>query len=296
MIDDEKIFLDTLSRRLSKQGYQVTTASHGKEGLDRFLDTPDEFDLILSDIQMPVMDGLEVLKQLRHKDYDVPVIIMTGHSELEKSIQALRLGAFDYLLKPLDLSQLYTTLQKLKSIRSSLNQVNEILPHVSGTIQIALPSRLEFIDKVIAYIQREMEPICRRHSINIYSVSLCLQEALANAVIHGNLDIQSHLKEESWEKFEEIRLKREQDSDYGGKEVQITYSFDPDFMRFEITDQGKGFDPSSLPDFTNPATLLSTGRGLLYISSFMDRVVWNKTGNSITMEKHLNQESESENL
>lgn len=287
MIDDEPVFLDTLSKRLRKQGFTVTTASNGREGLDRFLNSPDEFDLILTDIQMPIMDGLEVLKQIRHQDHDTPVIIMTGHSELEKSIQALRLGAFDYLLKPLDLGQLYSSLRKLKSIRISLTQVSEILPLTEGHVSITIPSRIRFVEGAIALLQKYLDPVCQANDINIYSISLCLQEAITNAIIHGNLELSSSLKEESWEQFDTLRAEREEVASFGDRKTIIRFEFNSNMLRFEIEDEGQGFDVSALPDFNNPNTLLSTGRGLLYIFSFMDSVSWNEGGNCIIMVKKL---------
>lgn len=287
LIDDETSFIDRLSSRLEKRGFSVSTADDGMAGLDIFLSNPESYDVIITDIKMPVMDGIELLNQIRKKDYSTPVVIMSGYDDMTQSIQALRLGAFDYLTKPIRLDQLYSTLAKLESIRRASQKVMELLPFISGEISIETPSRIKYVESIIAYLQRQIDPICKNNGIDLFNISLCLQEAITNAIIHGNLSIDSEIKEESWERFESVRKEREQHPDYGDKKVLIRYRFDPDKMYFEVEDEGEGFDREILPDFEDPNTVVSSGRGLLYIQTFMDHVSWNGAGNLIQMEKKI---------
>ncbi len=288
LIDDETAFVEKLSSRLSKRGFSVSTAADGLQGLEVFLNSPDTFDVIITDIKMPVMSGIELLNRIRKNDFDTPVVIMSGYDDMTQSIEALRLGAFDYLTKPIRLDQLYSCLSKLASIRRASRKVQEILPFISGQIEIEIPSQLMYVESVIAFTQRQVDPVCKTHGINQFNISLCLQEALSNAILHGNLEIPSPLKEESWEKFELLRKERENDPIYKDRSVQIRYSFSPTELIFEVEDQGNGFDPSTLPDYADPGSLVvSSGRGLLYILTFMDEVTWNQTGNLIRMKKLL---------
>lgn len=287
LIDDENAFVERLSARLSKRGFSVTSAEDGLSGLETFLNTPSNYDVILTDIKMPVMDGIELLKRIRNNDFDIPVIIMTGMDDMSQSVEALRHGAFDYLTKPIRLDQLYASLAKLETIRRASIKVIELLPFVSGEIQIQIPSRISYVESVIAYLQRLIDPICHSHGINLFNISLCIQEAMTNAIVHGNLDLPSQLKEHSWEKFESSRKERESDPEYGDKQVTIRYKFSPDHLSFSIEDEGKGFDPKTLPNYQDPDSLMSSGRGLLYILTFMDQVDWSSSGNIINMRKNL---------
>ena len=100
IIEDEEDILALLSSLLASEGYNIITACNGREGLDRFQEhSPD---LILTDVRMPIMDGIEVLREVKTKESDTEVIILTGHSDEATAIDCLRLGAYDYFCKPLE--------------------------------------------------------------------------------------------------------------------------------------------------------------------------------------------------
>jgi signal transduction histidine kinase len=100
VVDDDPDIVGLLSRFLSRQGYDVATAQDGEEAVSLFRTTPVA--LIVTDIIMPKMDGLEVLKAAKAQDPDIEVVILTGAGVLAHAIMALREGAYDYLLKPLE--------------------------------------------------------------------------------------------------------------------------------------------------------------------------------------------------
>jgi len=100
VIDDEPNLRRTLAAILQRAGYLVTTASTAREALENL--TTGAFDLVFLDIRMPEMDGMTVLPQIRRMYPDMPVLIVTAHATLETAMQAVRQGARDYLLKPVD--------------------------------------------------------------------------------------------------------------------------------------------------------------------------------------------------
>ena len=285
VIDDEPLFLERLCSRLQRRGFTVKSASDGKAGVDLFLQNPEQTDVILTDVKMPGLDGIGLLKKIRDHDYDTPVVVMSGYDDMKKSIEALRLGAFDYLTKPIRLEQLYASLGKLESLLKNRQKIYDLLPHVQGEIRVEIPSRLRYVESVVAYARNQIEPACHAHGINIFNISLCLQEALTNAIIHGNLEIPSEIKDASWEDFEQERQNRESDPAYGDRSVLIFIKFDSDGIIFEVEDEGPGFDRSEMPDFQDPGNLLSFGRGIFYIMTFMDGVEWSDSGNRILMRK-----------
>jgi two-component system OmpR family response regulator len=109
LVDDEKDFLDVLAERMAARGIEVSTATSAAEALR--LVEEESFDAIIVDLMMPDMDGIETLKRLKIEQPDSQVILLTGHATVEKGIEAMKLGAVDFLEKPADLS---TLTQKIK--------------------------------------------------------------------------------------------------------------------------------------------------------------------------------------
>ncbi len=121
LIEDEEPIRRVLSRILSEENenYQVTEAVDGKEGL-KILGSK-QFDLVLCDIKMPKMDGIEVLQKSNEKNMHVPFIMLTGHGNVETAVEAMKLGAYDFISKPPDLNRLLTSVRNAlenKSLRT----------------------------------------------------------------------------------------------------------------------------------------------------------------------------------
>lgn len=111
VIDDEANLRHTLTRILQRSGYEVTTAEDGEEALRRLAD--NSFDLVLLDIRLPGLSGLDVLERIRKQDVRIPVILLTAHGSLQSALDAIRLGATDYLLKPVNPELLVSRTQAL---------------------------------------------------------------------------------------------------------------------------------------------------------------------------------------
>ena len=110
LVDDEVDFLDTLSERMRTRGMEVSTSSSGVEALQKV--EKEAYDVIILDLMMPGVDGLEALKILKAKRPELQVILLTGHATVEKGIEAMKLGATDFVEKPADLE---TLTQKIKN-------------------------------------------------------------------------------------------------------------------------------------------------------------------------------------
>ncbi len=119
IIDDEKSIRSTLREILEYEKYKVEEAADGIEGLQMI--EKEKYDLILCDIKMPKMDGLEVLKNIL-KQSDTPVVMISGHGNIETAVEAIKLGAFDYISKPLDLNRLLITLRNAMDKSSLINE------------------------------------------------------------------------------------------------------------------------------------------------------------------------------
>lgn len=115
IVDDEKSVRETLREMLEYEGYEVVEADSGLQALDLF--SQNSFDVVLCDIKMPGMDGMELLDKIL-QSYDIPVIMISGHGTIDTAVDAIKKGAFDFIIKPFDLNRL------LISIRNALDRSN----------------------------------------------------------------------------------------------------------------------------------------------------------------------------
>ena len=113
LVDDEQDFLSIMSERMKARGMDVSTATSAKEAIQ--LAEAESFDAIILDLQMPGMDGLETLKALKAKKPEIQVILLTGHATVEKSVEAMKLGAMDLMEKPADLKTLTDKIKKAQT-------------------------------------------------------------------------------------------------------------------------------------------------------------------------------------
>jgi DNA-binding NtrC family response regulator len=120
IVDDEEDFTDTLTKRLKMRQIRVDGVYSGSEALD-FLDE-DPVDVVVLDVRMPGMDGVEVLREIKQRYPLIEVLMLTGHANVEVAIEGMRLGAFDYLLKPIEIDQLLYKLQDAYQKKSIQDQ------------------------------------------------------------------------------------------------------------------------------------------------------------------------------
>ena len=109
IIDDERAIRNVLKEILSNEGFTVEEASDGEEGLKKFTTGP--YDVVLCDIKMPKLDGIEFLQKVIESNSEVPVIMISGHGNIETAVDAVKKGAFDYISKPPDLNRLLITIR-----------------------------------------------------------------------------------------------------------------------------------------------------------------------------------------
>jgi DNA-binding NtrC family response regulator len=110
IVDDEPEFLEALAERMGNRGLEVQTSTSAKDALNKV--ESEEFDAVLLDLKMPGIDGLSALKLIKEKKPEMQVILLTGHATLQKGIEAMKLGATDFLEKPADIDTLTEKIQK----------------------------------------------------------------------------------------------------------------------------------------------------------------------------------------
>lgn len=114
-VDDEVEFLELMHKRLTRRGMDVVTAPDGQTALkllDQAIQEGQTFEIVVMDVRMPGMDGLETLRHMKEKAPKIPVILLTGHACMGVAVQGLDLGAYDYMLKPVAISELIIKMEE----------------------------------------------------------------------------------------------------------------------------------------------------------------------------------------
>jgi DNA-binding NtrC family response regulator len=118
LVDDEVPFVETMTKRLKKRGFDILSAHSGQDALDQLSRHPG-IEVVVLDVKMPGMDGIQTLEAIKHKYPITEVIMLTGHATVESAIDGMRLGAFDYLMKPCDMEQLVSKVEGAAKRRRS---------------------------------------------------------------------------------------------------------------------------------------------------------------------------------
>ncbi len=113
LVDDEKDFLDALSERMRNRGMNVRATTSAEEALEAVGE--ESFDAIVLDLKMPGMDGIEALQKIKKNNPELQVILLTGHATVEKGIEAMKLGAMDFIEKPADINALTEKIKKAQT-------------------------------------------------------------------------------------------------------------------------------------------------------------------------------------
>ena len=134
VIDDERSIRNTLKDILEFEKHKVTLAENGKQGLETALN--EFFDIIFSDIKMPEMDGIELLEQLREKEVEAQVIMISGHGNIETAVDCIKKGAFDFIEKPIDLSRLLVTVRNALEKNNLVTETKTLKKKVAKKLQM----------------------------------------------------------------------------------------------------------------------------------------------------------------
>jgi len=247
-------------------------------------------DLVVTDLVMPGMDGLELVEAARSRYPDLPVILVTAFGSGEIAVEALKRGAANYVPKLRLSDDLLDTVNSVLALVRATREKNLLIEAlVESRFRFVLPNEENLIAGLVEFLQERVSyrnPECDENVL--MQVGIAVQEAIRNAMHHGNLEVSSELRHESSAMYNDKVQERLQDDRYAGRRVFVDAVFEQGRLRCSVRDQGPGFDPSSVPDPTDPENLLKTsGRGMYLISMFMDSVEHDATGSEIVMTKEL---------
>lgn len=289
VVDDSAIERRVLGGLLSTNpDWKVEFAGDGAEALERC--QVCEPDLVLTDFNMPNMDGLQLLTKLRQHHSQIPVILATAEGSEELAVTALQQGAASYVPKTLmgrDLMRVVDTVLSASRDRRQSDAVFTSLTHQE--LRFSFPTDRRLVGSAVNALQDFGVRFGVFGSRERTRVGVALEEAFLNAIIHGNLEVSSKLRDADDGSYERLIAMRVQQAPYRDRRVNVIARFSSEEARFIIRDEGRGFDVKSLPDPTDPENMARAhGRGVLLIRTFMDSVVYNRKGNQVTMVKLKN--------
>lgn len=271
---------------LQQAGYSVTVAKNGREALDMVREELP--DLVITDLEMPEMTGLELVESLHSEFPKLPTVLITARGNEEIAAQALRKGAASYVPKKFLETDLVPTLDRILTVLAAGRTSERLGRYMASTgTEFHLENDDSLVPFVIARFLDDLRHLQVCDENELMQVGMALDEALVNAVIHGNLEVSSELRSVNngipyREKIEE----RQRQTPYRERRVCVASNTTREEVRFVIRDEGPGFNPRDVPDPTDPANLEKvSGRGLLLINAFMSKVWHNDQGNEITMIK-----------
>lgn len=266
-------------------GWRVNYAEDGAAALTAMaMEAPR---LVLTDLRMPGMDGLQLVAAVRRRFPSVPVVLMTAFGNEEIAMKALHAGAASYVPKKYQDQHLVPTLEQIvASARESHRQQRllELLARTESTF--VLDNDRLMIPDLIHHVQEYLERLHLCDQTERIRIGVALEEALLNAIYHGNLEASSELRQTNDAQYYQLAEERRRQPMYRDRRVHFTFQLTRAEAVFSIQDDGPGFDPATLPDPTDPENLGRIGgRGLLLIRNFMDQVTFNEKGNQITLVK-----------
>jgi anti-anti-sigma factor len=286
VVDDSAVDRKLVGGLLSKAaGVRVAFAASGEEALGCLDEVRPE--VVVTDLVMPGMSGLDLVAQVVERYPQIPVILMTGKGSEQTAVKALKAGAASYVPKGVLHQHLLTTVQDVLDMvrdRYTQQRLMNCLKH--GRFQFALANEANLIPSLITHVQSLLASVGLCDESNVIRVCIALEEALRNAMFHGNLELSSEQREGDVTEYQRLIDERIAAEPYASRRLHVTVDVTPTRGRFTIRDEGPGFDPNKLPDPTDPENLEKvSGRGLLLMRTFMDHVDFNATGNEVTMIK-----------
>lgn len=266
-------------------GWKPAYAANGLEAIAAIEKAP--IDAVLTDLQMPEMNGLQLVDGIRTRFPHVPVILMTAFGSEELANQALQHGAASYVPKKnleLDLPEI---LERVVALARAEYSQQRLLDHLTEVeLRFIMGSDPTLIPALVGHLQEYHLRLKLCDAAGKIRIGVALEEALLNAHYHGNLEVSSELREEGDEPFYRLAEERRRMPPYRDRKIHVLAKLSGSEARYVITDDGPGFNPSRLPDPSDPENIArSSGRGVLLIRTFMDEVRYNDKGNEITMIK-----------
>jgi len=284
VVDDSPVDRRFVGGLLAKSpNLDVVYAADGEEAL--LLMERQRPNVVLSDLIMPNMDGLELVAAIVRKYPLIPVILMTGKGSEEVAVRALKAGAASYVPKSVLSHLLLETVEHVLAMALEEQTLAKLQECMMGCC-FSLDNDSSLVSAMVKYARGLIRRTGLCDETDSIRTCVALEEALNNAMFHGNLEIRSDIRDGDRGIYRNMVEERRKSEPFCSRRIHIDIRITPSHGEFVIRDEGQGFDPRELPDPTDPLNLEKlSGRGLLLMRTFMDNVAFNDRGNQVTLVK-----------
>jgi len=273
-----------------REDFHVIFAEDGTDALRKLEGTRP--DIVVTDINMPEKNGLELVRAMRIHFAGVPVILITGQGSEELAVQALEHGAASYVPKIALKETLANTIDDVLAVASAKRSYERLLSSIDRTeFDFTLASDPALFDPFIELFQQIVHGMRLCDDTDRFRVGMAIKEALSNALYRGNLEMtfeQTRGDAEQLIAGEEVPLVRERLTrpELADRRIFVHVRIDAHQAMFVIRDEGRGFDTTNLPTKGDLGALDGdSGRGIVLMHAFMDEVKYNAAGNEVTLIK-----------
>lgn len=263
-----------------REGWTAERAGDADAALDRLAD--DDFEVLVAEADAIRGDWVATV---RERYPNLPVVLVTPHGRQDEgTVKALLLGAATFVPRDRLARDLVATVERIVAM-SCVDEAPAVGALLAETRhRYVLPNDRESLAPIVRHIQAELERfgVCDRP--DRLRVAVAVEEALINAIVHGNLEVSSELRERADDAYERAIAERKAAAPYRDRRATLAAAYRPGEAAFAVADEGPGFNPAAVPDPTDPENLAKPhGRGLLLMRTFMDEVRHNAKGNEVTL-------------
>ena len=292
VVDDQIPILEFLADVLQDQGYEVLTAPNGARALEIYREHRPPF--TLTDISMPGMSGLDLLRQIKSINAEAVVMLMTGAGSESFAVEALRNGAINYFAKPVDINEIVNTLARYEALAGGYDFEHYAVRFLrEELLSLSLENDIGQANHAVQMVLNHCRAIFPLSEL--FTLRFGLYEMIVNAIEHGNLGITYEEKSTALESnhLSALLEERARDPERAARRVHIDCVITPESLACTIRDEGEGFDHSNYSKVEDADSLFEElgaslhGRGILLTSLQFDEVTYNERGNSVRILKRV---------
>ncbi|GIW97632.1 MAG: hypothetical protein KatS3mg111_0965 [Pirellulaceae bacterium] len=292
LVEDSPTQAMQMKLLLESANHQVTCCGDGTDALQILAQTPTE--IVVTDMELPVMNGLELIKRMQIEYAHIPAVLVTGFGSERLAAEALSLGATAYVPKSMLEDLLLGTIEDVLGVtRTDRSYADLIQCMQENRLVFELPNNPRLLTTAIDLTLQLAAGMQLFSGVDAFRVGTALRHAASNAIFRGNLELK---REQFQQESAEVDIadidhplvqERLNQRPYCDRKVHYEARLLPDLIRVVIRDEGRGFHVTENPTEEEMAALSGEiGRGLVLMRKFMDKITFNASGNEVTLIKH----------
>jgi CheY-like chemotaxis protein/anti-sigma regulatory factor (Ser/Thr protein kinase) len=287
IVDDSEVERRLAGGLLRNGGFEIEYAEHGLEALQSIDRAPP--DLVLTDLVMPQMDGLQLLRVVRRRHPELPIVVMTAFGNEATAVEALELGAASYIPKARRGVKLQDVVRRVLARADALRSQESLMSCLSELECIfELENDPALIEPMVTLVEKTLFGLPLRDPMTRVRMGVALEEALLNALYHGNLELSEEECAQAKQSgtLQRLVAQRRAQAPYRDRRITVHVMINREGARFVVRDRGHGFATGDLTS-KDDVSVFENGRlrGVTLMQNLMDDVVFNEVGNEVTLVK-----------